>query len=210
MKTYFYILYVAKEIVNPGEDDVDEIFYVGRTTATLMKRLSQHLSDAKCSKIRNPKNNFIVEKILEGKHILCRQVFDVQTSDLLEISKIEDELIASYRRCGYRLFNERGGLSGSYKGTSCRIDWSATTLSLLGTDFDRNIANKLNCDTTTVTHKRIELGIPAFKLTKWKPEWDELLGTMSDREIAKQLNVGRAFVGKRRVELNIPATFKKH
>lgn len=204
MQTTFYILYVQKEFVSPGEDDVEEIFYVGRTSVTIERRLIQHLSEARCSKTNNPKNQYILKQLRDGCTIKIRSVSVTTSSNLTEISQIENDLITAYKNYGYQLLNERSGFSGSHTGCNARIDWSEEHLALLGTDYDKNIAQILNCDTTVVTRKRQDLEIPAFKITKWNPEWNSLLGKLSDRQLSKDLKVSRSVIAKKRQSLGIP------
>jgi hypothetical protein len=202
MKTYLYILYVAKETVNPGEDDVDEIFYVGRTTVSIQTRLIQHLSEARRGS-SSPKCQYIRKTWNERRAVAVKEISTTDSTDLNEISKVEDNLIVAYKEYGYTLFNQRSGFSGSHKGCNARVDWNEENLALLGTDYDDNIAERLNCKKPTICQKRKLLGIPAFRIHEWTEDEDKLIGTMFDCQLAEILGISRGCVNARRKELGI-------
>lgn len=205
MKTYFYILYVAKDIVNEGEDDIEEIFYVGRTVSLPSHRLAQHLSHARKQRVQNQKNLYICRELQEGKSIKIKVVEENESENLNEICQIENSLINCYRQHGYPLLNNRSGFSGSHKGTNARLVWTEDVISLLGKVFDKEIAQKMKCNTETVTNKRNELRIPPCKTFKWNTEYNVLLGTVSDRELGEIINAPRSVIAKQRKLLNIPS-----
>jgi hypothetical protein len=88
-----------------------------------------------------------------------------------------------------------------------RFDWEGHT-HLLGTMTDKDLANKLGCETHRVTFQRQKLGIKGFNVKKGRKgiNWDEhieLLGTIPDSDIAKQLGCTTTYVCIKRNELGI-------
>lgn len=78
---------------------------------------------------------------------------------------------------------------------------------MLGTAPDKEIARKLNRDTSTVKARRRRLGIPANNpdYRSWQPAEDEQLGCGTVAEIARRLGRSEASVRQRQSRLKIPA-----
>lgn len=94
-----------------------------------------------------------------------------------------------------------------------RFFWTPEAIALLGTDTDKNIAEKLNCNWETVYQRRRELGIESFVKSRAHAKWDEitpLLGTMPDDEVARKFNVGLQSVRLHRLRNGIPNYKRGH
>lgn len=91
-----------------------------------------------------------------------------------------------------------------------RVTWSNELLSRLGTATDLEIANIFGTSKSTITKKRLSLGIPPYKdpdstRTRgiYTPEVIDTLSNHTDREIAAHLGVSKNAVKKKRKRLSI-------
>jgi len=100
------------------------------------------------------------------------------------------------------------------------IQWTRQMESLLGSDFDWVIAERLGLPTYCVRRKRQLLGITAYGESfvrgsphafRWTKEQMALLGRESDIQVARRLGISAAAVWRKRVQLGIRAlTPKQH
>ncbi len=93
--------------------------------------------------------------------------------------------------------------------------WTDEALALLGTAPDSSIAQRFDILRTSVSNKRVELGIPAYvrqqrpeKCHVWTSAELELLGTKPDTTLAAELGLGISAVRHQRISQEIP-TFEK-
>lgn len=91
-----------------------------------------------------------------------------------------------------------------------RVSWTPELLAEIGTAIDLDIAKRYGTSKSTVTKKRLALGIPAYKDPASKrtrglytPEVVATFGTDSDRTIAKKLGVSKNAVKKKRQRAGI-------
>lgn len=206
MQTTFYILYVQKEFVSPGEDDVEEIFYVGRTSVSLRKRLHGHLADARqrCT----TKGKYIANLLQQHRTIRIKEIYRINSVEPSKVAEIEDELIEAYRNYGYPLLNQRSGMAGYHVNHQTKVNWTPSIIARLGTVHDNEIAQELGCDVCAVCDKRNSLNIMAYKHSLssenfWTQERIAKLGTMRDTELARELGRPLNFVSQKRRELGI-------
>ena len=88
--------------------------------------------------------------------------------------------------------------------------WTPEDEALLGTDLDKNIARKLNCDLSVVQLRRTRLGIRPFGRHFWSPPEISQLGTAPDEVIAQRLGRTVASVRVQRLRLKIRAAPRPH
>lgn len=92
-----------------------------------------------------------------------------------------------------------------------RVSWTPELLAALGTAIDLDIAKRFGTSKSTITKKRMALGIPPYddpESTRtrglYTPEVLASLGTGTDRAIAKRLGVSKEAVKKKRQRSAIP------
>lgn len=126
--------------------------------------------------------------------IIDDQMYEVDKSLLKQISK-KLESSSKPQKVKVRVFNNRA--------------WSQSEISLLGKEKDQSVAEKIGISTSAAASKRRELGIPAYRSPKKRPQRDwksselKLLGKVSDTELAEKLNVSVTTIGNKRRELGI-------
>lgn len=86
----------------------DVIRYVGKTSLTLKKRLSKHMSD--CSNVNTYKNRWIRKELKNGNSILIKSIYAVPSNEPWEPWEIF--FIAQYKSLGYKLTNATKGGEG--------------------------------------------------------------------------------------------------
>jgi hypothetical protein len=127
---------------------------------------------------------------------LLGKVADTQIAKMLGVSH------AAVRR--HRLAAKRKS-AGRYN----TIVWEVWD-HLLGKMSDTALAYKIGCDRTTVSLRRVKLGIPAYKLedksfvskVNWA-KWDKYLGTEPDAIIARKIGCAEWVVRTRRLKLEL-------
>ena len=92
-----------------------------------------------------------------------------------------------------------------------RVSWTPDLLADLGTAIDLEIANRYGTTKSTITKKRLALGIPPYKDPNssrtrglYTPDVIATFGTDTDRAIAKKLGVSKEAVKKKRQRAGIP------
>jgi hypothetical protein len=85
--------------------------------------------------------------------------------------------------------------------------WSEADLARLGTMLDKDLAKAIGRSHGAVTHKRLDLEIPAFrpKVRTWTAKELKLLGKMSDASLAAELGVSRKHVIEMRQRRGVKA-----
>jgi hypothetical protein len=83
--------------------------------------------------------------------------------------------------------------------------WTRKEDLLLGSAPDKELAKMLGRDRSTVTARRIKLGIARHRpYPAWTPELDALVGTLPDKDLAAQLGRSIETVRLRRYQLRRP------
>lgn len=203
MQTTFYILYVMHPVVNSNGEvfEEKEIFYVGRTCGSLAARLSGHIKNGK--RKRTPKGKYIAELLALNLEIQIEAVACSQSVELDIVAKTETLLIQQYTAQGCNLHNSRDGRCGSVYGKMTRVEWSEDIVALLGTVPDSAIAKLLNCSSSLVSLKRLQLNIPPYSVELWTEKALSQLGKIPDIKIAKKFGISPAAVLKKRRKLQI-------
>lgn len=88
------------------------------------------------------------------------------------------------------------------RARSTRFKWTAARDRLLGAMRDCDVATKLGIAHATARRRRLQLGIPSFRLASANlPAVDQLLGKIADVDIAAACSVSVAVVRRRRTAL---------
>jgi hypothetical protein len=187
-------------LVDPTDQSV---FYVGRTQATLKRRIRGHLKDSKTS--NNPKCQRIREMAKRGVAPQIIELARLINPSLEEAESAEQAWIDFYD-FSYTLTNSKPASAG---GIGCsngiKYEWTPKILAQLGKVSDTAIARQLGCSQTAVADQRIKLRIPKFTEQKWTPEVLSRLGKEPDTQIAKDMGVAQSVVSQKRIELRISA-----
>jgi len=103
--------------------------------------------------------------------------------------------------------------TGEIMNKQKNIKWTKKMLSLLGTDFDHVIADKLGLSMEATRKKRQRLGIPKFNILTPHISNEEIvskLGKMADKKVAKQYGISTNIVRKLREDLKIEPFHKRY
>ncbi len=87
-------------------------------------------------------------------------------------------------------------------------EWSDETDALLGTMHDTLLAKRLGVNHSTVTYRRMELGVQPFRRSariEWTAKMLEQLGQMADIRFSEKFDIAANSVKLKRLELRIPA-----
>ncbi|PHJ65016.1 hypothetical protein VF04_04330 [Nostoc linckia z7] len=203
--TYIYVL------ADPRDGS---IFYVGRTTMSLNRRLHTHIRDGK--KQRTEKGKYIAQMLAVGVRPQIREV-ELVTNATREEAIAKEEAWQQFYSITNTLTNKGSAVFGGH-GTNKRVVWTPETINLLGKQTDTYIAELLGCDRKSVEYKREKLKIPRCLQTNFVVPamggWNKIelsetiieqLGKMPDYALVKQAGVSKTVISNKRVQLNIPS-----
>ena len=205
------IIYV---LIDPRDGS---IFYVGRTTMRLNRRLQGHVKDGR--RKRTTKGEYIARILADGLRPEIREIESfVNLSRASAIAK--EDAWRQFYGITYALYNTGGAELGGH-GTNRRVVWTPETIALLGKQTDTYIAELMGCDRKSVEYQREKLGIARCPQTNFVVPpmggWNRIelscevldqIGEIPDTKLAESANVCVTVIKRYRKELGIIKIFK--
>jgi hypothetical protein len=180
-----------------------QVFYVGKTSTTLHRRLNQHFAHR--------------WKPTAVARAIARLWAEGQRSQIIELARLENPTFTEWKLAEqswidfYSLTRAltntgSGGQGGDSSSKALAYEWTPEMDGLLGTQSDGDLGKLFCFSRKTVGNRRELLGVPRFiASSKCLPESAiALLGVEPNHVIAKRFGVSRHLVRRERERLDIP------
>lgn len=192
--------------------------YIGKTIASLKRRLSTHMYNARSGRCKSPLGNWLRELIKTKRKPFIIPLEQIEDNG--DWQKAERKWIASCRQNGIPLLNVLDGGNGQHH----MIQLKPKFIKLMGIKSDNHIAKLAGCSRKTITYHREKLDIKASNNYSDMRPWNRgltglnyipinkqiipMLGEYPDPILAKKANVSVGTIKRWRKQLNIKAYYK--
>jgi hypothetical protein len=214
-RIHLYVIILFMTTIYAITDEFNTIKYVGKTLASIQRRLSTHMYNARSERCKS--------KLGDWLRVLIKQK---RKPNIIKLESITDDAdwqtaerkwIAFYNGNGVKLLNTLDGGNGQHH----MVQLKSEHIELMGLKSDNHIAKLVGCHRKTISYHREKLGIPAAHNWSDMKPWNKgkpsekfipinnkfiaLLGKHSDKFVARKANVSRQIIQRWRRQLGIPA-----
>lgn len=180
-----------------------QVFYVGKTSTTLNRRLTQHIAN----RWRPSATARAIARLwAEGYRPQIIELARLENPTFAEWKAAEQSWIDFYSLTAGLTNTGAGGQGGDSSSKALAYAWTSEMDGLLGTQSDGDLAKRFGFSRKTVGNRRELLGIPKYVVpAKTLPEGAiAFLGMEQDYVIAERYGVGKRIVQRERERLGIP------